>query len=583
MRLNDRTIANIIGLDCRGNRGVLVFLFFLLLFPAVLCHAQPRHGGELVMAVSSDPKTFNDIMASETTSSAVTSVLFEGLTTTDPFTQKAIPNLAQSWETSADGLQWTFHLRTDVTFFDGAPLTADDVLFTFNDLIYNPQVPNSSKDVFSIEGQTFKVEKIDTYTVRFTLPAKFAPFLRGMSQPILPKHKLAAAVKAGAFAFTWGINTPPHEIVGTGPFYLDQYRPGERLVFKRNPHYWKKAGTGDQLPYLDRLVFLIIADPDAALLKFIDGELDYVAVQGRDYPLLAPLAGSKNFKIYDMGPGTSSNFWAFNQNPGTNPKTKKPFVDPVKLSWFGNADFRRALAHAIDKQKIVQILFNGLGYPQEGPMSPANGFFYNPNVTKYAYDLNEARRLLSKAGFADRNQDGVLRDPQGHPVEFNIYTNTGGAEREQMAWMIRADLQKLGIKVNVKTLEFNSLVAKLMSSYDWDTVILGLTGGVEPHFGANVWQSSGQLHLWNPRQKSPGTDWEKRLDDIYNQGVQELDENKRKVLYDEYQTIAADQLPVIYTVLQANLFAVRQRFGNLKPSPTAGALHNLEELYELEQ
>ena len=577
MRLNNRTIANYVGLNCRGNLGVFIVVCLIAAGPAY----GASYGGQLVMSVASDPKTFNDIVASETSSSAVTGMLFEGLTTTDPFTLKVIPNLAQTWEVSPDGLQWTFHLRPDVRFFDGVPLTAADVVFTFNDLIYNPQIPSSSKDVLSVEGKIFKVEVIDEHTVRFTLPVKFAPFLRAMSQPILPKHKLAQAVKDGKFAFTWGVNTPPKEIIGTGPFFLEEYRPGERLVFQRNPFYWKKDEQGGTLPYLDKVIYLIIADPDAALLKFIDGELDSIGVRGTDYPLLKPLEAKKNFKIYDAGADFGSNFLAFNQNPRANPKTGKSFVDPVKLSWFTNLNFRRAVAHAIDKAKIIEILSNGFGYPQNGPMSPSSGFFYNPDVPVYNYDLAAAKKILEQAGFIDRNGDGIIEDAKGHPVEFNLATSAGGAEREQMAGIIRSDLEKLGMKVNVQTLEFNTLVARLMASYDWDAVILGLTGGVEPHFGQNVWHSSGQLHLWDPKQDKPNTDWEQKLDDIFTQGVQELDENKRKALYDQFQVIAVEQLPVIYTVLGANLYAVRQKFGNLKPSAYGGAFHNIEEIYIL--
>ncbi len=535
------------------------------------------YGGQVVMSVASDPKTFNDIVASETSSSAVTGVLFEGLTTTDPFTLKVIPNLAERWEVSADGLQWTFYLRQDVRFFDGVPFTADDVVFTFNDLIYNPDIPSSSKDIFSVDGKVFKVEKVDAHTVRFTLPVKFAPFLRSMSTAILPKHKLEAAVKAKKFSFTWGIDTPPSQIIGTGPFYLKEYHPGERLVFKRNPLYWKKDKEDRPLPYLDKLVFLIIADADVSVLKFIDGELDYVAVRGQDYPLLKPLETKRKFKIYDAGPDFGTSFISFNQNPRSNPETKKPFVDPVKLKWFTNVNFRRAVAHAIDKAKIIEIVNSGFGYPQHGPMSPSSGFFYNPNVRVYPYDIAAGRKLLAEEGFIDRNGDGIIEDKDGHPVEFNLSTNSGG--REQMAGMIRADLTALGMKVNLQTLEFNTLVSKLMASYDWDAIILGLTGGVEPHFGKNVWHSSGQLHLWNPKQEQPATVWEKRIDAIFTDGLQELDENRRKALYDESQVIAAEQLPVIYTVLAANLFAVRQKFGNLKPSPYGGAFHNLEEIY----
>jgi len=183
----------------------------LLVFCSLcICWASPsanaaasRYGGSLVLATSSDPKTFNDIVSTDANSAAVTSLLFEGLTTADPFTLKVIPNLARSWTISPDGLQWTFNLRQDVKWSDGVFFGADDVVFTFNDLIYNPDIPSSSKDVLTIDGKPLKIEKIDAHTVRFTLPVKFAPFLRSMSQTILPKHCLYQAVKAKKFSFTW--------------------------------------------------------------------------------------------------------------------------------------------------------------------------------------------------------------------------------------------------------------------------------------------------------------------------------------------------------------------------------------------
>lgn len=565
---------------------VLTALVFLISYSS---HAEtfryeesrsPSHrGGQLVLAVSSDPKTFNEIVASETSSSVVTSMLFEGLTREDPFTLKVEPNLAEGWSVSPDGLVWTFRLRHDVLWFDGMLFTADDVVFTFKDLIYNPEIPTSSKDIFTVDGKEFKVEKIDDYTVKFTLPKKFAPFLRSLSQPILPKHALEQRARENKFVFTWGIDTPAHDVIGTGPFYLDEYRPGERLVFKRNPHYWKRSLTNEELPYLDKVIFLIIPDNDAALLKFIDGELDYIQVRGQDYPLIKPMETKKNFTLYETGPDFGSSFVVFNQNPGINPKTRQPYLDPVKRSWFENVHFRRAVAYAIDKKKIIQILFNGLGYAQDGPMSPSSGFFYNPHVKTYDYDLTKAHEELKQGGFTLK--DGALYDSKENRVEFNLMTSTSSEHSEniQMAYMIRADLETLGMKVNFQTAEFNSLVSKLMSTYDWDAVLIGLTGGVEPHFGKNVWDSSGQLHMWNPKQLIPATNWEKRLDEIFNQAVEELDENKRKNLYDEFQLIASDELPMIYTVLAANIYAIRNRFGNVKPSAYAGAFHNLEEIY----
>ena len=164
-------------------------------------------------------------------------------------------------------------------------------------------------------------------------------------------------------------------------------------------------------------------------------------------------------------------------------------------------------------------------------------------------------------------------------MQFTLLTNSGNTERIQIAAIIRKDLESLGMKVNFLALEFNNLVAKMTSTYDWDAIIMGLTGGIEPHFGRNVWHSSGQLHMWHPRGKTPATAWEKRVDALFDLGVQELDQDKRKVFYDEWQYIVSEQLPFIYTVLPASIFAVRNKFGNLHPTPYGGAFHNLEEIY----
>jgi len=421
------------------NKFLFVFFIGCIFSWTTLVHASPsRYGGSLVEATSSDPKTFNNIVSTDANSDAVTSLLFEGLTTVDPVTLKVIPNLAKSWQVSPNGLQWTFYLREDVKWSDGVKFNADDVVFTFNDLIYNPDIPSSSKDILTINGKPLKVEKMDEYTVRFILPVKFAPFLRCLSQSILPRHCLFQIAKEKKFPFAWGIDTPPAQIIGTGPFMLSEYHPGERLVFRRNPHYWKKSLQGDALPYLDKIIYLIISSPQAQLLKFIDGELDETSVSGREFPLLKPLEGKKDFHIYEAGADNGSRFISFNQNPGNNPNTRKPFVDPVKLSWFTNVKFRQAIAHAIDKNRIIEIINNGFGASQNGPMSPSSGFFYDPDVTKYDYNLDKAREILQKAGFKYRKSDQTLEDSRGHPVEFNFCTaDTDDPIEAQLADIIR--------------------------------------------------------------------------------------------------------------------------------------------------
>lgn len=537
------------------------------------------YGGCLYLSTISDPKSFNIILAKETSTTSIVGLLFEGLTHTNGVTTEVEPWLAKKWEISEDGRVWTFWLRDDVKWFDGTPFTSQDVVFTFNELIYNESIPTSSRDIFTIYGEKIKVEALTPYKVRFILPRAFAPFLRALGQPILPAHRLKKAVEEGKFNFIWGIDTPPEEIIGTGPFMLKAYLPGQRVILVRNPNYWKKDTQGRKLPYLERIVFLIVPSQDVALLKFKAYEIDALGIRGEDYPILKPLEEKLNFTIYNAGPAFGSTFLCFNLNPGKDPHTGKPYVPPYKLRWFQDIRFRRAVAYAIDKQTIINNVMNGFGYPQNSAMEEAARFFHNPRVRKYPYDLETSRKLLKEMGFEDRDGDGFLEDLEGNRLEFTLLTNSGNTVRERMGVIIQDDLKKVGMKVIFKPIDFNSLVAKLDSTYDWEAVIIGLTGGVEPHHGKNVWHSSGHLHLWHPKQKKPATSWEKEIDEIFEKGAVTLDPEERRKLYFRWQEIVAEKLPLIFTVNPAALYAIRNKFGNLKPTAYGGMLHNIEEIY----
>jgi peptide/nickel transport system substrate-binding protein len=558
---------------------VLILFFSIQLILAEDDPCQVKKGGKLILSTTTGPKSFNPIVAKETSTTAITSLIFEGLTRTNGVTQKVEPNLAKSWEMSADGKTWIFYLREDASWFDGEPFTADDVVFTFNQLIFNPEIETSTRDIFVIGNKAIKVKKIDKFTVRFNLPTKFAPFLRAMSQNILPKHILSDVVENGEFNYFWGVNTELEKIIGTGPFKLSKYLPGERIVLEKNEHYWRKSKSGCRLPFLNELVYVVVQNQDVALLKFLEGEIDYVSIRGRDYPILKPEEDKSNFTIYDVGPVMSSNFLVFNQNRGTNQKTKETYISPRKLKWFSQDKFRKAVSYAIDRQAIIDIVFNGLGYRQYSPIPESAGFFHNPNVKKYNYNPEKSHRLLKEMGIYDRGQDGILEDQDGNQIKFNLFTSARNNQRRDIANIIRKDLEDLGMRVNFIPLAFNQIVAKLDSTYDWDAILIGLTGGIEPHFGKNVWDSSGHLHMWYPKQSEPATAWEAEIDKIFNQAVQVLDRRERKILYDRWQEIAAERLPLIYTVQSANIFAVRDKFGNLKPTAYGGAFHNLEEIY----
>ena len=549
-----------------------------------------EHGGTLSFATISDPLTFNLAIANDTASSGVVGYLFEGLTEVSWLTNEVEPSLAESWENSPDGLAWTFRLRQDVRWHDGEPFTAQDVAFTFNDIIYNDDIPASSRPTFTYrflndagEWQTARmsVDVIDDYTVRFVLPVPFAPFLRAMGTAIYPKHILEQAVVDGVFAETWGLDTPPAEIIGTGPFTIESYEPGVRVALRRNPNYWMTDREGQPLPYLDSIVQVIVPDIEAALAAFRSGETDVFGLPGRDYAEVYPFQQEENFTIHRRGPGFGTTFLAFNQNPGTNPETGESYLAPEKLAWFQNTQFRQAVSHAINRDAIIEGVFDGLGYPQWASISPSAGNFHNPEVREYGFDPAASRGMLDDLDWTDRDGDGFREDADGNPIVFTIVTNEENTIRTEVLALIREDLHAVGIDARVAPLPWGDVVGQLTTSYDWEAVVIGLTGGSEPHGGINVWHSSEPLHLWNPNQLEPATRWEAEIDRLYIEGSQELDPERRVRYYHEAQAIAAENAPLIYTVLPERLSAIRNVFGNT--TPTLYGIWDIRYLYRLDQ
>ncbi len=537
--------------------------------PAVLQADPGRFGGTFVLTSISDPRTFNVLVAQETSSTGPLAYVFESLVNTNRSTTEVEPDLAESWTVSKDGRTWRFKLRKGIQWFDGKPVTADDVVFTL-DAAFTQGVQSSLPDILTIAGKKIGYKKIDDVTIEFKTDEPFGPFLRTIGFSIMPKHKLEGALKQGAAEFnrTWGINTDPREIVGNGPFVMYQYVPGQRILFTRNAKYWKVDKKGQRLPYLARLVVEIVPNQDAARLKFLAKETDSYGARPREYAELRTQQQSGNFTIFD-GPATfATEFLIFNMNPKG--------VQAPKLTWFQNLKFRQAASYAVDRDAIVRQVYAGRAAAQYGPISPANKFFYNANVRKYPYDLARAEALLREAGFA-KGADGTLRDAQGNIVEFTLVTNAGNQDREAIGNLVRQDLQKLGMRVTFAPEAFNTLVGKLVGTFNWEAIIIGLTGGLEPHNGQNVWKSGGSLHMWWPKQDKAATDWEAEIDRLFDQGATTVDQNKRKQLYNRYQEIVAENVPMIYFTTTLTQPAFRNTLANFSPAPLA--FYDIETIY----
>ena len=526
-----------------------------------------KFGGKFVTStIGEGPKTFNPFTSTDATSSSMADMMYDGLFTSNPMTGKVVPKLAKSVEMK--GNRYIIHLRKGIKWSDGVPITADDVIFTWKDIIFAGLGNTSTRDSMIIDGEIPTIKKIDDYTVEFSIKKQFAPFLRMLSVSIAPKHYFTKQKNwQKNFDRFLSTNINPDTIVTSGAYRLKEYVPAQRVVFERNPNYYEINKNGQKLPYLDKIVYLIVGDLNNQILKFEAKELDEISLRGGDVARYKAKEYDSDYTIYNLGPDTGTMFVAINLNRRFSQQNgvKKYFVNPKKQVWFNDVNFRKAIDYAIDRKSMVQNIANGMASPLFTAESK-NSIFYNKSLVGHERNLSIAKSYLKKSGFYYKN--GKLYDKNNNRVEFDLYTNAGNTEREALGVMVKQDLADIGMQVNFKPIEFNSLVNKITNSYDWDMIILGLTGSsLEPHNGKNVWYSSGPLHIFNQRPvNKPVTDklsWEIKLDNIFDKAALELNFKSRKKYYDEYQRIIYNEAPIVYLYSPIRIYAIRRKFKNI--------------------
>jgi peptide/nickel transport system substrate-binding protein len=580
--------------------------------PIQSLHAKPRgafrtiivNGAELMEArgevgkfggtffnsqIGDGPKTFNPWASFDATSSTLGGMMFSGLVTTDAYTGDTVPYLAKEVKISDDKLTYTVTLRKGLQWSDGQPLTAKDVVFTWNEIIKQGLGNASTRDVVMVDGKFPEVSLIDDLTVQFKTAKPFAPFIRNLSTNIAPEHILKPVVAKGSEAFSafWGVSDAskhPEKFVSSGMWLLDSYDPRLQVTFKRNPKFFMVDKAGQRLPYLDKYVMSFVGDMNNEELQFEQGKTDTYGVPGNFVARLRKLQ-KPAFQLYNLGPTAGTTFIALNLNNRKNAQGK-PYVDPVKSAWFNDVNFRQAINHAINRDDLVANILKGVGAPLFTAES-LSSIYLNKDLAKgFPVDVNYAKSLLKKSGFTWDAQ-GQLHDKKGNPVEFTLFTNSGNTEREATGVNIKQDLAALGMKVNFKPIDFNVLVGKLTEG-TWETMIMGLTGdNLEPHSGVNVWRSNGALHLFNQRKPAkPGQEidisdrlpWEKEIDEYFEQGAQTFNTEERHKIYNQFQQVIYDEQPLIYLYSPLGIVAVRDRIRNFDPTPL-DAFHNLEEIW----
>jgi peptide/nickel transport system substrate-binding protein len=576
------------------RKSAILFTALLIFLLSACSPEASNYQSRLVVSTPSDASTFNSPLNQSAYS--VFGYIYEGLIIENGVTGELEPALAESWEVSEDEQTIVITLKEGLKWSDGEPLTVDDVVFSYNEIYLNDKIPSSLKDILRIgkSGALPTVKKIDNLRVEFSTPEPFAPFIRyagGLT--ILPAHALKESVRTTNsegelnYLTKWGTDTPVTEIVGNGMYRIKSYAPNQRIILEKNPFYWRQDNQGNNLPYIENIVWQVIENTDNQLLNFRSGELDTIKVAAEMFPLLKREENRGKYTIYNGGPTPASSFICFNINQGKNAQGK-PLVDPIKSRWFNNKAFRQAIAYGINREAMTNNIYRGLGAPQYSPIPVTSPFYLSPEegLKIYNYDPEKARKLLLGAGFK-YNQNGELLDSEGNQVEFTLLSSAGRKVREQMATQINQDLAKLGIKINMQFLSFNTYVRKLSLSKDWEVYLGGFTGGsIEPHGGYNIWSVNGRLHTFN-QGPQPGdekiegwkvNDWEQQIDDLYIQASQVFDEDKRKEFYGQAQQIIADELPFIYMVNPLEFDAIRNRIQGINYTELGGGFWNLYEL-----
>jgi peptide/nickel transport system substrate-binding protein len=523
----------------------------LLALAAALCvYAQPAT--ELRFCVHADPKTFDPLLAEEEASDTIRYLTGGVLIRFNRRAQQLEPELATSWKVLDHARRIDFVLRNNVTFSDGAPFGAADVVATLR-RIMSPELHSGIIDSFRSAGGdiTAKATGPNTVSVFFSTPV-------GGLELLFDQLAITSA------------RPMPQESAVLGPFVVSEYKGGQYVVLRRNPHYWKTGVNSKRLPFLDSIRLDIQTNRETELIRFRRGELHLVdRVEPEAFERLSKQMRSG---ALNAGPSLDSEFLWFNQSAAA------PFA-AQKRRWFQSKLFRQAASAAVNRDDIIRLVYHGYAHPAIGCVSPANKFWFNSRLTPQRRDPQLAMELLRQDGF--RFDGHTLHDREGNDVEFSLITNAGSKTRTRIGSMLQQDFAKIGIRVNFLPIEFQSLLDRITRTQQYEACLLGLTNiEVDPNSLMTFWMSSGTHHAWNPGQTKPATAWEGEIDRLMQKQHTVVDGDARKKAFDRLQEIVSDQQPIVYLVHPDVLVAVSPLVRNAAPTPLPPHLYwNIENLW----
>ncbi len=486
---------------------------------------EPAYGDMIIEASLGDAKRLIPMLASDSASGGVAGLIFNGLVKYDKDIN-IIGDLAREWEISADGLTITFYLKEGVKWHDGIEFTAEDVLFTYRKLIDEKVATPYSGDFLLVK----KAEILDKYTFRLSYKEPFAPALISWGMGIIPKHLLEKEdLNTTAF------NRKP---IGTGPYRFTEWQVGERIVLSAFKDYFEAR------PYINRVIYRIIPDEATMFLALRAGDIDYMGLSPVQYSRQTNTPYFKNNFQQFRYPSFAFTYLGFN------------LLDER----FKDKRVRQALAYGIDKKNIVKAVLLGLGKVATGPYPPTS-WAYNPEVKTYPYDPAGARSLLKICGWEDTDGDGFL-DKGGRAFQFTLITNQGNVQRKKCAEMIQHDLRKIGIKVDIRVLEWQTFLHEFVDKKRFEVFIMGWSLSRDPDL-YDIFHSSktreGEFNFISFNNPE--------VDRLLIEGRRSFNRERRKEIYQRVHSVIAEDLPYIFLYVPDSLPIVQKRFRGIKAAP----------------
>jgi len=526
------------------------------------------YGGTWFSVMNEDPKSFNLLVAEQDSiTSLVVGNMHDYLMDYDVSAREWKGRAAEAKivvDEKNDAMQVIYTLKDDLywSYYGSSrkiKVTSDDVIFWYNEIEGDPAFQSSGyygQFLYMPDGSEVHVDikKIDDRSFSFHFPRIVAEPVLMTNMDFGPRFIYEPAKKQGGpegVRNLFNISSDPKTIPSMGEWFLIEYTPSQRLVYKRNPDYWKKDANGRPLPYVEEMIVRIIPEENTQLLLFKNDQIESYRLRPEDIDGLIN-KGDGSYTVFNSEGSLSAAFWTFNQNPANKNKSQ--------YEWFIQKEFRQAMSCLLNRDRLNFQVYRGLGEPKLN-IFPEPNPYYNPSIKlKYLYDANQAEKLLSSIGIK-KDSGGVMRDNKDRAIEFDLIIRSESSVYQDTASIIRDELSKMGIKVNIRVVDFQKQVEQLFNTFDWDSTLIALSGSnIFPSQGSNTWPSSGNLHLWNPNQVTPATEWEARIDYLYNEGKFTIDAAKAQDIWDEFQSILLEQCPMIHLMRSMGFWALNNRW-----------------------